>query len=234
MTGRERAASLPALSRTFGQFVVDRLRLAFGASPRHSLSADELWADAPDSTLSAEAIEEATTLQSTAMLNHGYRTWVFGAALARIDGVGLDLELYHAAALVHDVGLEHREEGRCFTYRSAEAAKAAAERAQTEADRTLAMMDGVAMHISPKLDREESALGYYLQAGAMADLAGLRAWELPGDLRARAARVHPREDGHEVISSCWHAEAAAVPGGRAHFAEKYGMFAKIVRFFPVE
>ena len=234
MTGRERAASLSALSGTFGHFVVDRLRLAFGASPRHSLSADELWSAAPDSRLSAEATEEATTLQSTAMLNHGYRTWVFGAALARIDGVGLDLELFHAGALVHDVGLEHREEGRCFTYRSAEAAKAAADRAQTEADRTLAMMDGITMHISPKLECEESALGYYLQVGAMADLAGLRAWELPADLRARAARTYPREDAHEIISSCWRAEVAAVPGGRAHFAEKYGMFSKILRFFPVE
>lgn len=76
-------------------------------------------------------------------------------------------------------------------------------------------------------------IGFYLQAGAMADLAGLRAWQLPADFRARALQTFPREEIHRVVSSCWHAEAKAVPGGRAHFADTWGGFSRIVRWFPV-
>lgn len=234
MTGRERLSAFPALSRTFGRFTADRARLALALKPRHPWSADDLWPSAPDSKLMEEATDEATTLQSDAMLQHGYRTWVYGAALAHIDGAALDPELFHAGALVHDVGLEHRVKGRCFTYRSAEAAQAAALRAELDEVRTLQMLDGIAMHISSTVDPDESILGYYLQAGAMVDLAGLRAWELPSDLRARAVATYPRHDIHRVVSGCWHAEAKTVPGGRAHFADKYGAFSKIVRWLPVE
>ncbi len=167
------------------------------------------------------------------MLNHGYRAWVYGIALAQIDGASLDSELYYAGALVHDVGLEQIHPGRCFTYRSAEAAQVAAARADLPQTRALDLMDGITMHISPGLEREDSAIGFYLQAGAMADLAGLRAWELPRELRVRASQTYPRERIQEVVSTCWHAEARAVRGGRAHFADKYGAFSKIVRWFPV-
>lgn len=233
MTASERAKSLPSLAATFGAFTSDRVKLALRTVPRHSFGAEELWPTVPDSTFGAEVETEATELQSSAMLHHGYRTWVFGMAFAQIDGASLDSELFYAGALVHDVGLEHIQPARCFTYRSAEAAQLAADRANLPDAQTLDVMDGITMHISPGLEREDSVLGFYLQAGAMADLAGLRAWELPRDLRVRASQTYPRERIHEVVSSCWHSEARAVRGGRAHFADKYGAFSKIVRWFPV-
>ena len=233
LTVRERLAMLPALLRTFGQFSSDRLRLALGVTPRHAMTSDELWPKAPDSQLCRHAETEARELQSTAMLSHGYRTWVFGAAFARIDGAGLDPELFYASALLHDVGLEHPRQGRCFTYRSAEAAEAVSERAGLDEHRKCEMMDGIATHISPGLAYEDSAIGFYLQAGAMADLAGIRAWQLPRDLRSKADDSHPREQIYKVVSRCWHAEAKAVPGGRAHLADAYGGFSRIIRWVPV-
>jgi hypothetical protein len=233
LTGRERVHLLPALAATFGRFSVDRLRLVLRARSRHALSAEDLWPQAPDSRLSREAAEEGRALQSTPTLHHGYRTWVFGSALARIDGANLDPELFHAGALVHDLGLEHIEPQRCFTYRSALAARAAAERAEVAEDRILSLMDGIGMHVTPGLRTEDSALGFYLQAGAMADLAGLRVWELPSELWDRANRTYARERIHQVLSTCWHAEAKAVPGGRARFADTWGGFSRIIRWLPV-
>ncbi len=232
LTRSERVDLAPALVRTFGRFIADRTRLGLGAGQRHSYGAADLWPVAPDSSFVERAEQEARALQSPAMLHHGYRTWVFGAALARIDDAPLDPELFHAGALVHDVGLEHIEPGRCFTWRSAETARDAAEHAGLDRDRTIAVMDGIAMHITPELQFEQSALGFYLQAGAMADLTGIRAWELPKDLRTRANQTFPREGIREVISRCWHAEAKAVPGGRAHFADAWGGFSRIVRWLP--
>lgn len=234
LTARQRAQLLPKLAATFGRFTVDRFRLAMGTNPRHSLGAEELWPEAPDSRLCREAEEEGRALQSIAVLNHGYRTWVFGTAFARIDGTALDPELFFAAALLHDLGLEHIEPGHCFTHRSARAAREAAARAEVPADRALSMMDGIGMHITPGLRAEDSLIGFYLQAGAMADLAGIRAWELPARLRERAHHAHARADVHQVLSRCWHAEAKAVPGGRAHLADKWGGFSHIIRRLPIE
>ncbi|HSN82600.1 MAG TPA: hypothetical protein VLS88_08500, partial [Polyangiales bacterium] len=80
LTRRQRFELFPALLDTFGAFSVDRLRLALGRSPQHGLNAEDLWPTAPDSKLSHQADEEARDLQSTALLHHGYRTWIFGSA----------------------------------------------------------------------------------------------------------------------------------------------------------
>lgn len=233
LTRAQRFELFPALLDSFGAFCADRFRLALGKSPRHGLSAEDLWPTAPDSKLSRQADEEARDLQSAPMLHHGYRTWIFGAALARIDGAPIDPELFHTGALLHDVGLEDVRVGRCFTRRSAEAAQAVAQRSQLGADRTSHMMTGIIMHITPGLEYDDSPLGFYLQAGAMADLVGIRAWELPLALRNRTHETYPRAEVHQVLSSCWQAEAKAVPGGRAHFADAYGAFSRIVRWFPL-
>ena len=232
LTGRERLSLLPAVAKTFGQFSLDRLRLALGIQARHSLSATELWPDTPDSALCREAETEGHERQSRPVLQHGYRTWVFGSALARIDGLDLDREQFYTSALLHDLGLEHIEPNHCLTHRSAVSARDAARRAGIPEDQAMPMMDGIGMHITPGLRPEDSAIGFYLQAGAMADLTGIRAWELPEHLRTRARQTYPREDVHEVLSACWRAEAKAVPRGRASFAERSGAFSRIVGFLP--
>ncbi len=232
LSAAERASLVPGLMKTFGQFVVDRLRLALRAAPRHSLSVDDLWPAPPDTQLCRHALEEARELQSLPVLNHGYRTWVFGSALAKIDGAQVDPELLHAASLLHDVGLEHIEPNVCFTKKSGESARAAAERSRLDRDKALQMMTGIGSHITPGLRYESSPLGFYIQAGAMADLAGLRAWELPKDMRSRTGQSYPRQDVHLVLSRCWHAEAKAVPKGRAHFADRWGAFSHLIRLVP--
>ncbi len=234
LTAAERIRMVPALLGTFRSFVRDRIRLAASRRPRHGMSVEDLWPAAPDSLLTRHGEEEARELQSTAMLHHGYRTWIFGEALARIDRASLDPELFHVGSLLHDVGLEHIRENQCFTKKSAESAESVAHRGGLSADRTLEMMTGIVMHITPGLAHGDSPLGYYLQAGAMADLVGIRAWELPSELRRRATDLYPRADVHRVLSRCWHAEAKAVPGGRAHFADVYGGFSRIVRWFPTQ
>lgn len=232
LTPEERRSLVPALAGTFGQFAADRARLAFRARPKHGLGMDELWPVAPDSRFVQLADEEARALQSEPMVNHAFRTWVFGAALARIDGAALDPELFHSGALLHDAGIERTVPKQCFTWRSADAARAVAERAGLPLERARSVMDGIGMHITPGLTAEESAIGFYLQAGAMADFAGVRTWEIPPAVRARADETYPRQEIHKLVSRCWRADATAVPNGRADLAEKLSGFSKLVRWFP--
>lgn len=233
LTGRQRFELLPGLLRTFGQFVGDRLWLALGRKRPLSYSVDDLWPLAPDSPICHRADEEARELQSAPVVNHAYRTWVFGNALAMLDEVRLDREVFHVGSLLHDAGLESCKEAQCFTYRSAEAAQAVARKVAFDEQRTLQIMNGIANHITPGLSKEDQSVGYYLQVGAMADLMGLRAWELPSELLSRTNERFPRLDAHRELSRRWRAESKAVPSGRAHYAHAWGGFAHIVRFLPL-
>ncbi len=233
LTARQRVELLPGLLRTFGQFVGDRLWLALGRRRSLSLSVHDLWPVAPDSSICHRADEEARELQSAPLVNHAYRTWVFGSALAMLDEARLDREVFHVGSLLHDAGIETCKEAQCFTYRSAEAAQTVAREVAFDEQRTLQIMDGIANHITPGLRKEDQSVGYYLQAGAMADLMGLRAWELPSELLSRTEERFPRLNVHREVSQRWLAESKAVPSGRAHYAQAWSGFAYIVRFLPV-
>lgn len=233
LTRRERLALLPALLRTFGRFSVDRVRLALGVEGRHSLGVAELWPTVPDGLPSRRADEEARELQSDAVLNHAFRTWIFGSALAKIDGAPIEPELFHVGALLHDAGIEHPRTDQCFTHRSAQSARDVLSASGVPPESALQVMDGIGMHITPGLRHDDNPIGFYVQAGAMADLAGIRSWELPFELRERASEAYPRAGVHEVLSDCWRAEAKAVPEGRAQFADAYGGFSRLIRWLPV-
>ena len=214
---------------TFGEFMRSRWP---GAGRTPSLSERDLWPIAPDSQFCARAEEKARDLQSGPVVNHGYRTWVFAHALSQIDGAPQDPELVYAGGLLHDAGIEHPVDGECFTKRGAQAALDAASAADLEQTRAHAVADGIGMHFTPGISTEDSPLAYYFQAGAMVDLAGLRAKELPRSLLKRASAEFPRLDVHKAISKCLRIEAKTVPGGRTHFAHRYGGLGHIVRWLP--
>lgn len=233
LTRKQKVQFLPALLGTFGEFVGDRFRLAVGKRRFVPFELDELWPEVPDSSFCRRAEEEAHELQSEAVVHHAYRTWIFGNALAVIDEARLDPEVFHAGSLLHDAGIEQTHPGQCFTRRSAEAAQKVANEVGLDAERTLEVMNGIVNHITPGLKSASHPLSYYLQAGAMADLLGLRAWELPPELLKRAEHEFPRLSVHRKLSQCWRAESKAVPKGRAHYAHLWGGFGHIVRFLPV-
>ena len=54
----------------------------------------------PDSPLARDAETAARDLLSPAVLNHSYRSFAWGAALAAVDGIAFDRELFYVAARV--------------------------------------------------------------------------------------------------------------------------------------
>lgn len=233
LTGRQKLQLVPGLLRTFRDFVGDRLRLALGRRRLLAYDLDELWPVAPDSAFCRRSEEEARDLQSDPVMNHAYRTWIFGNALAVIDEARIDPEVFYAGSLLHDAGLEHIRPGQCFTHRSAEAAQGVALEVGFDSRRTREVMDGIVNHITPGLNAGSQPVSYYLQVGAMADLLGVRTWELPPELRSRAAQQFPRLKAHAQLSQKWREESRAVPKGRAHYAHLWGGFGHLVRLLPV-
>jgi hypothetical protein len=160
--------------------------------PLHRSKTDATLPGAPDSAL-ARLAEEAAADQGPALAGHGYRTWVIGDALALHDGLSLDRELFYVASLLHDSGLLREVVGQDFTIRSARLVLDLCGQVETVDDATgLRLADAIVGHASPGLTVKDDELAFYVQAGAMADLAGLRMWDLPGAISPPPMRSTPR------------------------------------------
>lgn len=164
------------------------------------------------------------------MVNHSYRTWAFGHALAEVDNETLDCEIFFAAAMLHDVGLANPTYGRCFTDTGATAAA----RLGTTAEEREVTASAVRHHITPGLDASQGGLhGLYLQRGALLDLSGVRAFHLPVQFVKAVCERWPMLDGHVEASARWRAESALVKGGRAHHLQTRSRFSLVARCTPI-
>ena len=186
----------------------------------------------PDSKL-ARTAEEAARDQPDSFLNHGRRTWLFGSVLAQVDGNDVDGEALYVASLLHDSGLVEQVAGEDFTLRSAARALDVCNEAGVDDEElTTALADGIVAHLTPGLETEDTILGYYIQAGAVADLIGLRSWEIPNDIRKAAFIDHPGSNVFSELPAAVAAEAEAVPEGRFALLNRYG-FAVAMRVSPM-
>ena len=232
LTKTERRRMLGAVARSYHRLVVDRASLALGRTPAAARDYDAEALAPPDSKLCREA-ESACAEQGAPVIGHSYRTWMYGTALARLDGEEVDPELFYVASLLHDAGIEQPVAGQDFTVRSAQTALGAVERSGTPAERGAQIADAVCGHISPGATVEvEGSLAVYVQNGAVADLAGIRAWELGPAVRERAEREHPVKGTGAAVGRMWRAEAKAVPKGRAALLEHRAGFSLALRFGP--
>jgi hypothetical protein len=224
LTRSERRRLLGAIVKAQAGNLLGRAKLALGRLP---VGADEVDARnfaPPDSRLAREA-EQACAEQPASIAKHSYRSWMFGLALAAVDRVELDPELFYCASLLHDYGLIEPTPGRDFTLAGAERAVACAAVAEIGADRGETMADAISVHITPgiRIDRD-GPLGCYLQLGGLADGAGLRLWDIAPANVEEIIRRHPREaDFRHELLRMQRAEARAVPDGRFALAVRCGL-----------
>jgi hypothetical protein len=157
---------------------------------------------------------------------------LLGHALACQDRQVLDPELFYVAALLHDAGIVRVVTGEDFTIRSARVVAEVVARVRPD-DSSLAtsLGDSVVAHASPGLSADIDPIGFYVQVGAMADLAALRRWDLPRGYTGSAYRAHPANDVFGVVAAAISAEARAVPRGRFAMLRRSGM-SLMVRFSP--
>ena len=176
----------------------------------------------PDSRL-ARTAEEAAEAQGPALAGHGYRTWVLGGALAETDRISIDAELLYATSLLHDSGMIQAVIGQDFTVRSADLLIDVGTRAGCDDSVGRVMADAAVAHATPGLTPKDDPIGFYVQAGAMADLAGLRMWDLPRGLVRSAYQAYPAHGVHREIPRLIRREAEQGPEGRFAALKRAGM-----------
>src|SRR5579872_4380811 len=92
--GQGQALVMPLL-RTIARYPGLRIRLATGRRGAGGIDFDTL--QVPDSRLAKDAEAEARETLSPHVLEHSYRTFLFGMALAALDGTQVDTEMVFVA-----------------------------------------------------------------------------------------------------------------------------------------
>jgi hypothetical protein len=234
LTTAERRALLRPLARTHAQNAVGRLRLAVGLHPGRNAWVEPARLAPPTSVLTRAAEERARRVLPVPLLNHSYRTYVFGRALGELEGTEVDTELLFAAALLHDTGLVNPTGAADFTLASARFAREVAEQVGLSTAATDTMLTAITQHYTPGVTHDAGPVAYLLAAGAAVDVVGLRSWDLPPATINQAVREHPRAGFKAVFTEAFRQEAARVPQGRARLLRRYGAFSAAVRFAPFD
>ncbi|MEV4604932.1 hypothetical protein AB0K15_47260 [Amycolatopsis sp. NPDC049253] len=209
LTGAERSA-VRAGMRKFARETISGFLTAPLQKPR---SPENLFPEYPGTEVASAAVEMARK-QGTTLLFHGYRTWLLGTALAEVDQADVDAELLFVTSLLHDSGMLVSVPGEDFTRRSADAVLEVFDRAGAPRGRALEAADAVVAHATPGLVGSTDPVAYYVQSGAMADLAGLRRWHLPSGAIGEAYARYPSHDIRRTLSALARRNAEEVPGSR--------------------
>ncbi|WP_148575376.1 HD domain-containing protein [Nocardioides caldifontis] len=232
LTPAERRGLMLPLARTHLTNAAGRFRLAVGLhSGRHAHLPPARLAP-PTTVLTRAAEQRAREVLPVVLLNHSYRTYVFGRALGELEGVDVDAELLFASALLHDVGLVDPPERADFTLTSLRVAGEVAEQVGLSSAATETVQTAITMHYTPGVTRDVGPVAYLLASGAGLDVAGLRSWELPSATITETVREHPRAGFKSAFTDAFRQEAARVPEGRAQLLHRWGAFAAAIRFAP--
>ena len=205
-----------------------------GVRPRARIRTDSDRIRLPDTPAARAAEELCAEQRPHALVNHCYRTYLFGRILGEHDGRDYDDEALYVASLVHDLGLmeAHRDRSDgCFTLVGASAAeRMAAEHGWSRA-RAVRAAEAVTLHMNLRLpvDSREAQL---LAAGAQLDVLGAGYWKMDERVLQAVLRRFPRADAKEQLRKAFKAHARCNPGTRTHFYNRYLLMDMLIRRAP--
>lgn len=230
LSNRQRAQLLTPMLRTAAAYTVTRTRLLLGRHGTGAVQLDGLrW---PDSQLAREAEAEARRVLPPYLLQHSYRTYLFGLALAAIEKVEIDEEFGFISSMLHDLDLADPTTGKCFAVSGGQRAQSFLLDHGADAGAATRIATAIAGHCTPGADEDLTELAGFVSAGALLDVAGVRYDELDPEWTAAVLDRHPRLALKSQLLPHWAGAAAAMPAGRAQWLSRYANFPTLIKLAP--
>ena len=221
------AAATAAQASHLGWSLGRRLRLA------RPLDGSHLDVPIPDTDLARSAEDFLALVAPDPLVNHSYRSYLFGSLLARRRTWKVDAEALYVSALLHDVGLTEKLRGpEQFQLTSA-----------LEAERLLAEWEApdeivervtraIALHLEPPVVGDASRELAALHMGTGVDTIGLRRHELhPATVQA-VFDTYPSHDLPTYLRAVMREEATSKPQSTTAFLFRYAQFGWRLRRSP--
>jgi hypothetical protein len=170
----------------------------------------------PDTAFTRDVIEACGDLDPM-VVEHGIRSYIFAAALGRVEGIDCDQEALFAASVLHDYAFATMDKrtDKCFTLVGAEAAADLLAASPLSAALQREVQESITLHLNPVVSREQSELAHLVHDGVLVDVLGVRAWQLDGAGVARVNERHPRLGFTVRAEPLLRAHARLVRGCRA-------------------
>jgi hypothetical protein len=171
----------------------------------------------PPDTPAMHAVVDACADLGPAVVEHSYRSYLYGRALAQVEGVEVDEEELFAGAMFHDYGFPQMETltDRCFTLVGADGALEVLGGQGWDQPRCETVAESVTRHLNPEVPLEQGAVQHFVHDGVILDVVGLRAWELDADGIERVRERHPRHGFNRIAGTSLKGHGKRVPGCRA-------------------
>ncbi len=228
----EQIALARPLLRGHRGIVAGRIAMALKLHAGRRISLDPSCLLPPDSPLACDAEAAVRDLLSPAVLNHSYRSFAWGAALAAVDGIAFDRELFYVASLFHDTGIPSPVPEVDFTVRSAAMARTFLGAHEIGAKDQQVVTNAIALHHTPGVALDHGPEAFLLSAGAAVDVFGLRSNHVPDGVRAGIVRQYPRLGFKREFAELFRAEARQVPRGRAWYLHRFAVSDIAIRLAP--
>ncbi|MGA6203371.1 HD domain-containing protein [Nocardia testacea] len=164
----------------------------------------------PDSPTARAAAALAAEAAPTDLLNHSYRTYLFGRCLVTSNDI--DHEAAFVAAMIHDLGLTERHRGPAqFADVGAELACRFLEGRGWDMNRIHLVEQAILRHTN--LPAEHEPVHRLIQAGAAVDVAGLGHGEIEAEDLSEILTAFPRLDFAARMRHRFLHEVDSHPGG---------------------
>ncbi|MGH8584230.1 MAG: HD domain-containing protein [Gammaproteobacteria bacterium] len=180
----------------------------------------------PDSAAVKRALEEIESCAIDSVVQHSFRTYLWGAGLGQIEKLGYDPEFLLLGCLLHDLGMteRHRRDAcHCFAGDSAIAAAATMREVGWGEEQTSALANIICLHMNGHIGLADGHEAHLLQQGAACDIVGSRYYDFHRDYRQAVLQKHPRDDLNKVFEAYMANERMMRPASRAALMYRMGL-----------
>lgn len=185
----------------------------------------------PSSLTAQAAADLAAEAAPAYLLNHSYRTYLFGRCIVAKPEV--DEEAAFVAAMIHDLGLTDAYEGESeFARTGADLACRFLDSRGWDLDRIHLVEEAILRHTN--LVAEEVPVYRLVQAGAAVDVAGFGHEQLAPDDLARILQAYPRLDFASNMRSRFLKEAHRHPEGVFAHLERVATLSDLFGTNPID
>jgi hypothetical protein len=128
----------------------------------------------PDTSLAKDALDLARSVESTEILNHSLRTYLFAELIATAKHIDHDVELVYVASILHDTGLcaKYISDSNPFEVDGANVARTLLTSHGVADARTDIAWDAIALHDNGGIARHKQPEVMLVNAGVGADFGG--------------------------------------------------------------
>jgi hypothetical protein len=183
----------------------------------------------PDTAGSSAALEVASAYQSSALLSHSRRVYVWAAAHGRQQGIRYDAELLFVAAMFHDISLVPEFDSHTVSFEVAggHVARVFAAGAGWPRERRERLGEVIVRHMWPDVNVADDPEGHLLSWAAALDIVGKNIDDFSPAFRAEVLQQHPRLGLTDEFLACFQTQAERKTGSSAARAVQSGLSARM-------